>query len=82
MRVGGGGGGGGDGLQDVGSGTPYNHRVVAFMRQPNVIEVMKEKATSILTHKSLRDKVNLIRHDGCQGLERLSADVELILLLR
>ena len=60
----------------------YNERVVSYLRQSNIIDILKEKSTAILTHKSLRDKVNMIRQEGCQALERLSCDVELIKLLR
>ena len=62
--------------------TTYNGRVVMYLRQPNIIDILKEKSTVISTHKSLRDKVNMIRQDGCHALERLSCDVELIILLR
>ena len=62
--------------------TTYNGRVVAYLRQPSIFDVLKEKSSAITTHKSLRDKVNIIRQDGCQALERLSCDVELIILLR
>ena len=60
----------------------YNERVVSFLRQPNVIEVLKMKTNTIMNHKSLRDKINMIRQEGLQGLVRLSSDVELIVLLR
>ena len=62
--------------------TTYNGRVVAFLRQHNIIDILKEKSSAITSHKSLRDKVNMIRQDGCHALERLSCDVELIILLR
>ena len=62
--------------------TTYNGRVVMFLRQPNIIDILKEKSTVIISHKSLRDKVNMIRQEGCHALERLSCDVELIILLR
>ena len=60
----------------------YNGRVVAYLRQSNIIDILKEKSSVITTHKSLRDKVNMIRQEGCHALERLSCDVELIILLR
>ena len=60
----------------------YNGRVVAYLRQPNIIDILKEKSTTIVAQKSLRDKVNMIRQEGCHALERLSCDVELIMLLR
>ena len=60
----------------------YNGRVVAFLRQPNVVEGLKMKTSTIMNHKSLRDKIALIRQEGRAGLDRLSSDVELIVLLR
>ena len=60
----------------------YNGRVVAYLRQSNIIDILKEKSTTIVAQKSLRDKVNMIRQEGCHALERLSCDVELIMLLR
>ena len=62
--------------------TAYNERVVAFLRQPSIMEVLKEKTAAIVNHKSLRDKVNAIRQDGTTALDRLSCDVELTMLLR
>lgn len=60
----------------------YNGRVVAFLRQHNIIDILKGKSSAITSNKFLRDKVNMIRQDGCHALERLSCDVELIILLR
>ena len=60
--------------------TGYNERVVLFLRQPNIFDVLKEKTGSV--PKSIRDKVNAIRHDGTTALDRLSCDVELTMILR
>ena len=60
--------------------TAYNERVVLFLRQPNIFDVLKEKTGS--GQKSMRDKVNAIRQDGTLALDRLSCDVELTVLLR
>jgi len=60
--------------------TAYNERVVLFLRQPNILDVLKEKTGSC--QKSIRDKVNAIRQDGTLALDRLSCDVELTMLLR
>ena len=47
-----------------------------------MVEVLKMKTNTIMNHKSLRDKIALIRQEGRAGLDRLSSDVELIVLLR
>ena len=60
----------------------YNDRVVAFLRQPNIVQVLKEKDGSIGNHKSNIDKITAIRQEGTTALNRLSHDVELTLILR
>ncbi len=60
----------------------YNEKVVAFLRQPNVIDALKEKHATITSNQSLKNKINLIRSEGVETLDRLSSDVELIILLR
>lgn len=59
----------------------YNDKVVAFLRQPNILEVLKERSNNIVTQKNLRDKVNAVRQEGTAALNRLSHDVELTILL-
>ena len=61
--------------------TAYNERVVAFLRQPNVIDVLRERRPAMMANKSIRDKILAVRHDGSAALERLSHDVELTILL-
>eukprot|EP00095_Tigriopus_kingsejongensis_P006892 maker-scaffold125_size330479-snap-gene-2.15 protein:Tk06892 transcript:maker-scaffold125_size330479-snap-gene-2.15-mRNA-1 annotation:"e3 ubiquitin" len=61
--------------------TAYNDKVVAFLRQPSILEVLKQKRPSITSNKFLRDKINAIRIEGNLALERLSHDVELTILL-
>ena len=69
-----------------GSASPtlaYNDRVVAFLRQPNIFHILKEKNdASISNYKNLKEKVVAIRQEGTAALNRLSHDVELTLILR
>lgn len=62
----------------------YNDKVVAFFRQPNIAEILKEKHRSFASNIPLKNKVHLIRSEGggVEALEKFSNDVELILLLR
>lgn len=59
----------------------YNDKVVAFLRQPNIIDILKERH-SALGQNALKEKVNTIRVEGTAALQRLGHDVPLALLLR
>jgi E3 ubiquitin-protein ligase HECW2 len=59
----------------------YNDKVVAFLRQPNIFDILRERHHPIGTSLSLRDKVNAVRVDGTTALDRLSHDVHLTILL-
>ncbi|XP_038044586.1 E3 ubiquitin-protein ligase HECW1-like isoform X2 [Patiria miniata] len=59
----------------------YNEKVVAFLRQPNIMDILKERKGDLSTNPKLRDKLHLVRQEGIAALERLSNDVELIILL-
>lgn len=61
--------------------TAYNELVVAFLRQPNIIDILKERQPQLSKNQSLKDKVGKIRTDGISALHRLSDDVELTMLL-
>lgn len=61
--------------------TAYNDKVVAFIRQPNIFEVLKERWPQISSSQNLKDKVNLIRADGVSALTRLSHDVDLTIMI-
>ncbi|XP_070210809.1 E3 ubiquitin-protein ligase HECW2-like isoform X3 [Littorina saxatilis] len=61
--------------------TAYNEKVVLFLRQPNVDEQLKEKAPQYSINSALREKVHKIISHGTQVLDRLSNDIDLILLL-
>ena len=58
----------------------YNERVVAFLRQSNILHVLKEKNSSISKH--LKEKILSIRQEGIPALNKHSHDVELTLILR
>ncbi|XP_062301535.1 E3 ubiquitin-protein ligase HECW2 [Scomber scombrus] len=59
----------------------YNDKIVAFLRQPNIYEILQERQADFNRNHSLREKVQLIRTDGVSGLARLSGDADLVMLL-
>lgn len=61
--------------------TAYNDKVVAFLRQANIMDILRERQPSIRDNSLLRDMVNQIRQEGVTALARLSHDVDLTILL-
>ena len=61
--------------------TAYNDKVVAFLQQPNIIDILSERRSAIKNNSSLRDRIFTIRSDGVEALHRFSNDIELIMLL-
>uniref|UniRef100_A0A3B5KKE0 HECT-type E3 ubiquitin transferase n=1 Tax=Xiphophorus couchianus TaxID=32473 RepID=A0A3B5KKE0_9TELE len=59
----------------------YNDKIVAFLRQPNIFEILQERQPDFSRKHVLREKVQLIRTDGVSGLTRLSGDADLVMLL-
>ncbi|CAH0555226.1 unnamed protein product [Brassicogethes aeneus] len=59
----------------------YNDKVVAFLRQPNIYEILRERHPPISSTQSLRDKVNAVRVDGTTALDKFSHDIHLTILL-
>lgn len=59
----------------------YNEKVVAFLRQPNILEILRERHGTNCS-RSLREKINSIRVEGTAALERLGHDLQLTILLR
>ncbi|XP_076749701.1 hecw ubiquitin protein ligase [Xylocopa sonorina] len=59
----------------------YNDKVVAFLRQPNIMDILKERHSALGQNIALREKVNTIRIEGTTALQRLGHDVSLALLL-
>ena len=61
--------------------TAYNEKVVAFLRQPNIVDILKERHPEFSRNGKLRDKVNTVRAEGTSALDRLSDDLDLTILL-
>ncbi|XP_052004538.1 E3 ubiquitin-protein ligase HECW2-like [Xyrauchen texanus] len=59
----------------------YNEKIVAFLRQPNIFEILQERQPELVRNHSLREKVQFIRNEGPSGLARLSSDADLVMLL-
>ncbi|CAL8289403.1 unnamed protein product [Lota lota] len=59
----------------------YNEKIVAFLRQPNIHDILQERQPEFGRNHALREKVQLIRADGAPGLARLSGDADLVILL-
>ncbi|MBN3321502.1 HECW2 ligase, partial [Atractosteus spatula] len=59
----------------------YNDKIVAFLRQPNIFEILQERQPELIRNHSLREKVQFIRSEGAPGLARLSSDADLVMLL-
>uniref|UniRef100_A0AAR2JC16 HECT-type E3 ubiquitin transferase n=1 Tax=Pygocentrus nattereri TaxID=42514 RepID=A0AAR2JC16_PYGNA len=60
----------------------YNEKIVAFLRQPNIFEILQERQPELVRNHSLKEKVQFIRNEGASGLARLSSDADLVMLLR
>ena len=60
----------------------YADRVVAFLRQPNIMDILKERHAPVGSSASLREKIQAIRGEGTLALNQLAHDIELIILLR
>ncbi|XP_053507799.1 E3 ubiquitin-protein ligase HECW1 [Ictalurus furcatus] len=59
----------------------YNDKIVAFLRQPNIFEVLQERQPSLARNHSLKEKVHHIRTEGAPRLEKLSCDADFVILL-
>ncbi|XP_062288060.1 E3 ubiquitin-protein ligase HECW2 [Scomber scombrus] len=59
----------------------YNDKIVAFLRQPNIFEILQERQPELARNHPLKEKVQFIRTEGPSGLARLSSDADLVMLL-
>uniref|UniRef100_A0A8C5CT97 HECT-type E3 ubiquitin transferase n=1 Tax=Gadus morhua TaxID=8049 RepID=A0A8C5CT97_GADMO len=59
----------------------YNDKIVAFLRQPNIVDILQERQPELARNHSLKEKVQFIRSEGVSGLARLSSDADLVMLL-
>ncbi|XP_047021067.1 uncharacterized protein LOC124631018 isoform X2 [Helicoverpa zea] len=57
----------------------YNDKVVAFLRQPNIMSILRERCGGC--GGALREKVNSVRVEGAAALCRYQNDVQLTCLL-
>ncbi|XP_031726021.1 E3 ubiquitin-protein ligase HECW2 isoform X3 [Anarrhichthys ocellatus] len=64
-----------------GSSRTYNDKIVAFLRQTNIVEILQERQPELARNHSLKEKVQFIRSEGVTGLARLSSDADLVMLL-
>lgn len=62
--------------------TAYNEKVVAFIRQPNILEILAERYPQLTTEQNLQDRINQIRIDGISSLDTFGNELELNILLR
>jgi len=61
--------------------TAYNEKIVAFIRQPNILEILAERYPQLSTEQNLKDKINQIRIDGIPSLDTFGNELELNILL-
>ncbi|XP_077410656.1 E3 ubiquitin-protein ligase HECW1 isoform X3 [Vanacampus margaritifer] len=59
----------------------YNDKIVAFLRQPNIFDMLQERQPNLNRNYALREKIHYIRSEGTQGVEKLSCDADLVILL-
>ncbi|XP_056220373.1 E3 ubiquitin-protein ligase HECW1 isoform X3 [Seriola aureovittata] len=64
-----------------GNAPSYNDKIVAFLRQPNIFDMLQERQPSLSRNHALREKIHYIRTEGTQGVEKLSCDADLVILL-
>uniref|UniRef100_A0A8C5NCT4 HECT-type E3 ubiquitin transferase n=1 Tax=Gouania willdenowi TaxID=441366 RepID=A0A8C5NCT4_GOUWI len=65
----------------LGLSSAYNDKIVAFLRQPNIFDHLQERQASLSRNHALREKIHYIRTEGTQGVEKLSCDADLVILL-
>lgn len=61
--------------------TAYNEKVVAFLRQPGITDILMETYPAYTTSSKLPEKINKIKSEGTEALDRLCNDLDLTLLL-
>uniref|UniRef100_A0AAV2LD52 HECT-type E3 ubiquitin transferase n=1 Tax=Knipowitschia caucasica TaxID=637954 RepID=A0AAV2LD52_KNICA len=59
----------------------YNDKIVAFLRQPNIFDMLQDRQPSLGTNHELREKIHYIRTEGTAAVEKLSCDADLVILL-
>ncbi|CAK8696244.1 unnamed protein product [Clavelina lepadiformis] len=59
----------------------YNEKMVAFLKQSNILDILKERYPAVATSNSLKEKINNIRSDGITALERYGNSMQLTMML-
>lgn len=59
----------------------YNQKVVLFLRQPNILQVLQHKYPLLKKNEGLRNKINAIIADGTHALKKYRNHIELTILL-
>lgn len=60
----------------------YEHKIIAFLKQPNIFDLIKERRSAAsLLNSSLRDRINQIRKGGVSVLKKYGHDVNLMMLI-
>ena len=59
----------------------YDEKVVIFLRQPNVLQLLQDRYPLLKKNDSLRNKINTIISDGTPALKKYRNHVELTILL-
>ncbi|XP_052757390.1 uncharacterized protein LOC113517335 isoform X2 [Galleria mellonella] len=59
----------------------YNDKVVAFLRQANIMSILRERCGAAGAGPALRDKVRAVRADGVAALARYQYDVQFTCML-
>ena len=60
----------------------YNDKVVAFLRQSNIQDILKEKYPTYASSSQLKEKVHKICVGGTEALDKVSNDLQLTIMLR
>ncbi|XP_046367901.1 E3 ubiquitin-protein ligase HECW2-like isoform X1 [Haliotis rufescens] len=61
--------------------TPYNEKVVLFLRQPSIDDILKDTFPQYSSNNVLKEKIHKIRSHGTDALDRLCNDIDLTILL-
>nr|XP_009857929.2 E3 ubiquitin-protein ligase HECW2-like [Ciona intestinalis] len=59
----------------------YNEKVVAFLKQSNILDILKERYPSITTSTVLAERVKTIKNEGLPALERYCNSMQLNIML-
>lgn len=61
--------------------TAYNDKVVAWLRQQNIFDILRERKPDIAGNSNLRSRVDEVISNGTRALKKYAHDVEFTILL-